>query len=335
MANVQDPAIPAPPNIITSLRAGFDAVASHVVVIFFPALLDLLLWLGPHIQIKKLLLDMLTTITSSPGWSTSQSGALLSDNLEALKDAASRINLLTSLRSFPVGVPSLMAGRLPIEIPGGQPIFWDVSNPWVIISISLLLFVLGLGIGSLYFSLIAQAVTNGKILFRIALKDWPRAMFQVLSLTLALVIILLVISIPTSCVLSIVAWGGISIGQIGIFLYLGILMWLAFPLIFTPHGIFANQSNVLVALRKSVRVARMTLPSTSLLFLAIILISEGMDILWRIPAENSWFVLIGMAGHAFVTSSLLAATFVYYRDADRWVQSMLEKISVMRVKVNP
>jgi len=104
------------------------------------------------------------------------------------------------------------------------------------------------------------------------------------------------------------------------------VLWLGFPLIFTPHGIFANHSNVLVALRNSIRVTRMTLPSTSLFFLAILMISEGLDILWRVPAENSWLMLVGVAGHAFITTGLLAATFVYYRDADRWVQVMLAKM---------
>jgi hypothetical protein len=327
MTTARNPALPAPPNLITSLRAGFDAVANHVAVITFPILLDLLLWLGPHVQIKTLFLDMLTYLTSPSNWDQAQSGLLLESYQEMLRDAATRLNLMAGLRSIPVGIPSLMAGRLPVEVPGGAPLFWDVSSPWVIICLVLLLYLLGLCAGSLYFSLVAQAAMGGRVGWKQAVREWPRATLQVFSLALALLLVLLMISLPTSCVLTVIAWGGISLGQVGILLFLGILLWLAFPLVFTPHGIFADRSNVLLALRKSIRVTRLTLPNTALLFLAILVISEGLDILWRIPPEDSWLMLIGVAGHAFVTTGLLAATFVYYRDANRWVQKMLEKIA--------
>lgn len=335
MMNATNPAMPVPPKMIKSLRAGFDAVANHVAVIIFPILLDILLWLGPHVQIKQLLSNLIETMTSSSAWNASQTEALLGENLELMQQTANRLNLLTSLRAYPVGVPSLMAGKLPIEIPGGSPILWDIPNIWLIIGIVLTLYLVGLGMGSLYFSFVAQAAVDGKMQWVQAIRDWPRAMLQVLSLTLALIIVLLVISIPTSCILSMIAWGGISMGQLAIFIFLGAIVWLGFPLIFTPHGIFADRSNVLMALRKSIRITRMTLPATSIFFLAILVISQGLDILWRVPAENSWLMLVGVAGHAFVTTGLLAASFVYYRDADRWVQSILAKMVKQPVQQNP
>ena len=325
MTSASNSAIPAPPKLIKSLRSGFDAIANHVAVIIIPVFLDLLLWLGPHVQIKKLLLGVIETITTSPSWDSAQTDALLGENLEVVQQTAVQLNLMTNLRAYPVGVPSLMAGLLPIEVPGGSPLFIDMANFWLIIGVVLLLYLAGLGIGSLYFALIAQAATGSAIKLRQAIQDWPRAMLQVLSLTAALLIVLIVISVPTSCIISVIAWGGISLGQLAIFMFLGALLWLGFPLIFTPHGIFAKHNNVLVALQNSVRVTRMTLPSTSLFFLAILVISQGLDILWRVPAEDSWLMLVGVAGHAFVTSGLLAATFVYYRDADRWVQGMLAR----------
>ena len=135
--------------------------------------------------------------------------------------------------------------------------------------------------------------------------------------------------------LSVIAWGGISIGQVGLLFLLGVLVWLGFPLIFTPHGIFAYHDNVLTALRKSIRLTRLTLPGTSLLFLVALVIGEGLNILWRIPAEDSWLTLVGIAGHAFITTGLLTATFVYYREADRWVQQMVEKMSKPPANPNP
>jgi hypothetical protein len=80
-----------------------------------------------------------------------------------------------------------------------------------------------------------------------------------------------------------------------------------------------------ISVRASARLIRLMMPRTSLLFLAILVISEGLDTLWRVPAENSWLSLVGVIGHAFVSTSLLAASFVYYRDATRWVQRLIQQ----------
>jgi hypothetical protein len=44
---------------------------------------------------------------------------------------------------------------------------------------------------------------------------------------------------------------------------------------------------------------------------------------------SSWLAFIGIVGHAFVVTGLLAATFVYYRDATRWVERVQQQIKFM------
>jgi hypothetical protein len=75
-------------------------------------------------------------------------------------------------------------------------------------------------------------------------------------------------------------------------------------------------------------LARLTLPSTSLLLLIFLLISEGLNVLWNIPKNSSWLLLLGIVGHAFVTTSLLASSFVYYRDAESWVNELVKEIKL-------
>jgi hypothetical protein len=75
----------------------------------------------------------------------------------------------------------------------------------------------------------------------------------------------------------------------------------------------------------------MTLPTTSLLFLIILILSQGLDILWNIPEDQSWFLLIGVGGHAFVATSLLAASFIYYRDAVSWLHSLVHRTKLSMV----
>jgi len=47
--------------------------------------------------------------------------------------------------------------------------------------------------------------------------------------------------------------------------------------------------------------------------------------LWRIPPENSWLTLIGLAGHAFVATGLISASFIYYHDTRQWIGQLAEQ----------
>jgi hypothetical protein len=52
-----------------------------------------------------------------------------------------------------------------------------------------------------------------------------------------------------------------------------------------------------------------------------------MNLLWELPDPTSWLTLIGIAGHAFIVTRLLAATFIYYRDGLRWMQENIQRMS--------
>ena len=104
------------------------------------------------------------------------------------------------------------------------------------------------------------------------------------------------------------------------------MIWLIFPLLFSAHGIFVKNLAAWPSIRLSIRVTNATLPTTVLFFISIFILTQGLNILWRIPPANSWLTLLGIAGHAFVVTGLLAASFIYFRDADRWVTSLRNQI---------
>jgi hypothetical protein len=103
------------------------------------------------------------------------------------------------------------------------------------------------------------------------------------------------------------------------------------PLVFAPHGIVLNQNSFFSSLKVSTNLIRKTLPTTVLFILVIFLLSKGLDILWVVPAESSWIMLIGILGHAFITTGLLASSFVYYRDALSWIQGMVRVQSLSKI----
>ncbi len=317
--------VPVPPNMISSLRAGFDAVANQVAIILFPVALDLLLWLGPHLQIKQILTSYSTILASNP-IGTLETGDVLANLKDSLSALATHFNLFSLLRAFPVGVPSLMASRSPLEIPMGTPVFIDLTNPLVAILVALVLFGVGLIIGCFYFILVAQISIYGKIDLRMVMHNWMWTSLQIISLALAMILLFFIISIPLSCLITSVMLFGIPLGQFALFMYFAIIIWIAFPLMFSPHGIFINHNNALASVQRSMVMTRMTLPTTAFFLITILLITSLLDLVWQVPTEKSWLTLIGLAGHAFITSAVLASSFIYYRDADKWTQGTLRML---------
>lgn len=330
MDKIDSQVVPLPPKLLASFRTGFDAIANQAAIILIPITIDLILWLGPHLQVKSLIQAVLNAMLSSSELTSSQSGELLASSKEVIQTAASQFNLFSLFRTIPVGIPSIMSGRMPVSVPSGSPLFIDVTSSLVVAFIVIGIVLFGLMIGCFYYLLVVQASFQGKINIRETFTNWSRVFVQVLSLSVALLIIFVAISVPSSCVISAVTLFGLPLGQFAIFLYIGVVLWLAFPLVFSAHGIFINHHNALVSVQRSMILTRMTLPTTSLFIFIVLAVSQGLDMLWRVPPESSWLTLIGIGGHAFITSALLASSFVYYRDADRWVQDTLKNLGSIK-----
>lgn len=69
---------------------------------------------------------------------------------------------------------------------------------------------------------------------------------------------------------------------------------------------------------------RYALPSLGWFVIVAMVLSQGLNFLWRIPPSDSWMTLFGIFGHAFVSTALLAASFIYYRDLNIWVDAALQ-----------
>jgi hypothetical protein len=314
-----------PPNFISALLAGFDSISNHLLLLVLPILMDLFLWLGPRLKIGELLNRTITELSQVTGATNPDAANLFALSQDFWKAAAERINLFSALRSYPVGIPSLMAAKLPAQAPMAFPSIqipsWSaVLGVWIVVSIA------GLMIGTIYFLSTAQIALDGKINYQSLFQTWPWSFRQVLILTIIWLVLIIVLSIPASIVLSLMISASIF-GQIILLLIGSFVLWMLFPLIYSVHGIFVYHLKVSASVRKSIQVVQMTLPATALFFLSVIVIDQGLGLLWQIPAENSWLILIGVVGHAFVATGLLAASFIYYRDADRWIQTILKRFN--------
>jgi hypothetical protein len=180
-------------------------------------------------------------------------------------------------------------------------------------------------LGTLYVSTVAQATLAKQLEWGRIVRSWPWNSLQIGKLMLLWVLLLLMTSIPFTCLLSVLTVAGVTLGQAALFLYVGLLVWILLPLAFSAHGIFVHGSSTWASVKEGARLTRVSLSITGLFFLMILVLSEGLNVLWRTPPPNSWFLLVGVAGHAFVTTGLLAATFVYYRELEHWLQRLMQQ----------
>ena len=316
---------PTPPGVLPTLIAGFDAVTKHITLILFPVGLDLLIWLAPHLQVKTLIEAWMVAV-----FQPIEDVPDVAEMMEAAQTLwtlmAERFNLLITLRSYPVGIPSLIVSNLPIKIPGGEPALLDVSSLGIALLLAGLFTFLGLLMGTLYFAMVGRAAIHDEVRPLKALLEWRRTSTQVILLAFVWLGLLVGISVPLSCGISLFALIGLAVGPIAVLVFGSLLLWVTFPLLFSPHGIFVNQDATWTSIKKSFRITRMTLPNTATFFIAVMLLSQGLDILWRIPPEDSWLTLIGVFGHAFVATGLLSASFIYYHQADQWLDDIFEEI---------
>lgn len=325
--NLTDPkSIPAPPSLLRSFSTGFDAISNHLGLILFPIILDLFLWWGPRLRIQNWLQGALSEISLTPELQTADAQEMISTSSQLWLEVSNQFNLLTLLRTYPVGIASLMAGISPEQAPTATGPVLQMSSTLTLLGWVFGISLLGLALGTVYYAGVSQAALEKQVFWKKVIREWPVKYFRVVALAIVWVMLFLGVSLVFSCVLTLVAMMGMGIGTFSIMLYGFVMVWFLIPLAFSAHGIFVNDRSVRASVKDSIRLTRLTMPATMLFLLTLVLLSQGLNIIWRIPEETSWMSLIGIAGHGFVSTALLAASFVYYRDASQWVQQVLREL---------
>jgi hypothetical protein len=313
--------LPPPPGLVSSLLAGFDSVASHILVIIPPVLLDLFLWLGPHLSPKQSLqplINSMTSLTSTPFVTLNASD--INTLQQAYTSYLNHFNLFAIMRTFPVGSTSLLSFVMPSQNPWGTPNSLEAGSFFNILGWMIALVFLGWVFGTMYYYWVSD------VALKLEARSLMRSIQQVVLLSLIWVGLLFLFGVPALLLLSIATFISPFVGQVVLFIGALVLIWLVMPVFFSSHGIFTSGLDALRAILNSLRMVRFTLPTTGLFLLVFLLINQGLNFLWNTPPQNSWWVLVGIAGHAFVSTALLAASFVYYRDINAWLKAVFEQL---------
>lgn len=319
--------LPPPPGVIGSLRAGFDAVSRHVVLILFPLGLDLWLWLGPRLSVNGLLHPYFRLM-----FDHARNGLMSASDIqrvvgtqELFMEALKRFNLLSllgKLLTFPIGIASLSANTMPVATPYGEQKVLQVSSLPVLAGLIFLLILTGWVVGGLYFRWVSGAVLGQKE----AIISSVRAIAQTFILSVIWFIGLVIVMVPVLFGLTILALLSPALANGAVFVILMLSFWLIVPLFFSPHGIFVRRQNAFYSVFSSLQMTRFTLPTSGMFVISVFLLYRGLNYLWSVPPSDSWMMLFGIFGHAFITTTLLAASFVYYRDVNAWLQIVFETL---------
>lgn len=320
--------ITPPPRLIPAFIAGFNAIANHIGIILIPIMLDFFIWFGPKLRLEALLTPVIDQANQTLGaYNGSDMSQMLASAQEAWAILIQRINLTNSLATFPLGIPSLLSATDVQETPLGLSPTVEISSFGLALFVFLGLVLTGLFLGTIYIQLIARSTDP-------TTPQWTFSAFwhqliNLYALVLILILAVIIILIPSLFIISIVALFSPALSQIVFLIFTFILLWLLVPMVFSPHGIFTSQLSVIKSILTSIRMVRFFLPGTGLFILAVVILAQGLDLLWLAPPVNSWLMVVGIAGHAFIYTSLLAASFVFYRQGNNWMKENLAKLNQM------
>ncbi len=317
---------PTPPvGVIESLSQGFETVAGNLGLLLLPLLLDLLLWVGPRLAFGPAIEAAYREV-----WKP----ALVNSEQEIPEAAAELFQFMaTASETVPpvylpvLGIPSLMAWHAAQPLPFSYtPPVWVIDTPAGIMGVEVLALGSGIILISFYITLIAQQVGEGRISLRNVLARLPANVFWLSLFVVGGGILLLAMFLPFFVLAAGLSLLNGFLGNIATVGGMVFLLWVSLFGIFTVHSIVMHRRNLFGALWDSVRVVQWNMSATLFLVLLIVVLNSALSFVWSLADTASWLALPAIAGNAFISTGLWAATFVFFKDRYRYWREMREEL---------
>jgi hypothetical protein len=307
------------PGVFSTLAAGFELTTRYLWLMVIPAALDLFLWIGPRLSFRPLIQTLAAQLPSAAQLPPE---AMLIDPAPLLETFATRLNHFTYLSVSLLGVPALMTGLTPEETPI-QPLIIERAGWGEWFGYLALLTLGGLLLSAVYYTLIAYALRRasavvpgaapplsaGRFIGRVG-RTWLR----LVGLAALLLIVALVIFFPASLVaglLSLISQGLAIVALMGALI---LLIWIVMFLSYTPQGATLNPRGFWSSLGDSVRLFRLNLPASLWLLFLVALVRRALSLILLSADTGTWVTGINLLAHAYISTALLVALFLFYRD---------------------
>jgi len=329
-----------PMGVLACLAAGFEITARHPMTLTVPLLLDVFLWLGPRLSLSPLFLAMerffrqMFWTEGMAGLPEVQQTSLLLTQM--FNDLAARFNLFSALIPAPLlGVPTLMASRMTLDRPLGPRAEMVVASILIAMFLGIVLPLLGMGLSALYLRSVGRRVMDemetplsGPQTF---LALWGQFILLAL-IALAIVATMSMVGLSFAALIYLLSAG---LAFFVVTLLFSLIMFAVFHLVFAIPGMVQLKHSPFPAIRESILLIRGDFTNVTFLVLLILIISRGFNVVWALPDPATWANLIGIAGHAFVSTALTATLFVFYQDRLNFLPAPQPTPVVKEVPVHP
>jgi hypothetical protein len=212
-----------------------------------------------------------------------------------------------------------------IGSPLGKSMEYQLTTFWQVFLIIAALLVVGFFLGNIYFNMLARF--TAKPIEKLNFKKLMFQFGQSLVMAVILVVLLMMISVPLLVALWAISLFSGGIANFILLMTIFVLLWMFMPLIFSPHGVYVINQKAFPSMLLSMRMVRFFLPGTGMFVVTAAMVSEVLNMVWTIPDATTWLTLVGIFGHAFIVTALLAASFIYYREGLRWMQETIQHMS--------
>ncbi len=316
-----------PLGVLACLSLGFETIAHFPQLALLPGLLDLFLWLGPRLSLAPLVRPLMS------GWPAPDPNlAPVYQTLRVLlEELATDFNGFVLLNPGPLlGVPELMGQRMTLARPMGPRPDLPINSWAMLLGWTVFLIICGLGLNALYLQPIGRRVIEMTESPLPGPTTWPRIWGQLVQFMAGLMIALAIMSIPALLILGLISTLNMVLGSFFTMLALALVMYTAVQFIFTVPGMLQLRQPLHKALQDSILLVRVDFAGTMGLLLAVLVISQGLNFVWALPEPDSWTMLVGIGGHALVSTALTAALLVFYQERLAYLRLIQEAYATQR-----
>lgn len=304
----------APAGVIACLTSAFELLAQAPQLLLLPLLLDLFLWLGPRLAANPLVEPLLTAIkAAAPTMAETQS--LYQALTDYLTEFGQGFNLFALLSPGPLlGTPALMGGRLTLESPLGTRATLSLPSVSASLGWGIVLIIVGAGITAVYLTQIGKHV----LIYTEAPLPGPTTPLGLWGQLLRLMMILVFLGggalMVVSTMISVLVLISQTLASLLTLLFISLGLFIGVHFLYTIPGMVQLRHAPLPAMQESVLLARVEFAGVMQLLLLAMVFTQGLNFVWTLPEPSSWATLVGIGGHAIISTALTITLFIFYQE---------------------
>lgn len=294
-------------SVIETLSAGYALLNRRPWVLLVPIVLDLYLLFGARLSfapIFRLFRDRLATSAAVLTTDPQQQERLVVELLNV-----DMRNALALLNFVPAVVPRLQSVE---HIASTATIY--ASSPPQIVAAGVLVNLVALLASSIFLGTIAESLATAPAPHASYLQRLVAACLRLSGYGIVLVGAICTFTLPLLMVLAIAYQLAPGLAIFLLFAGFSLWVWLWVYTGFAVEALLLGGRGPLRAILSSIQVVRHYFLGTLGLLALTIIILAGLRVVWNTLALNLPGILLSILGHAYVSSGLVAARFVFYRD---------------------